>query len=69
MSLKAFHLDKYPFLPHFLFKTHFTLKFRLIIDLFFLLNEQMAVGVLLNLERSNMLHGERSPVEKKKGSR
>jgi len=31
MSLKAFHLDKYPFLPRFLFKTHFGLKFRLII--------------------------------------
>lgn len=30
MSLRAFHLDKYPFLPHFLFKTHFGLKFRLI---------------------------------------
>lgn len=30
MSLRAFHLDKYPFLPHFLFKTHFGLKFRMI---------------------------------------
>lgn len=65
MSLKAFHLDKYPFLPHFLFKTHFALKFRRIITCFFL-NEHMAVGVLEALERTNMLHGERYPVEKKK---
>lgn len=65
MSLRAFHLDKYPFLPHFLFKTHFGLKFRLIRTWIFPKGAK-ALGVLEVLERTDMLHGKSSRKEKER---
>lgn len=66
MSLRAFHLDKYPFLPHFLFKTHFGLKFRLIRTWIFPKGAN-GTGSARGVGRGLTCFMEKAPGEEKKG--